>query len=196
MSGILRAFDGKTPTVASRAFVADTAVLIGDVTVEEGASIWYGAVLRGDIAPIVVHRNANVQDNVVGHEPSVRADRIGVTGFCMGGRISFLTACLNPAVKAAAPFYGGGIGAAALDNADKLQAPMLLFFGEVDPFIPIDEVERIKARLAQLKKTAETVLYPGAPHGFFCNERDSYRPDAAKYPWRRLLAFFAQHLKA
>jgi carbonic anhydrase/acetyltransferase-like protein (isoleucine patch superfamily) len=67
MSGILRAFDGKIPTVASTAFVADTAVLIGDVTVEEGASIWYGVVLRGDIAPIVVHRNANVQDNVVGH---------------------------------------------------------------------------------------------------------------------------------
>jgi carbonic anhydrase/acetyltransferase-like protein (isoleucine patch superfamily) len=67
MPGILRNFDGKTPTVASTAFVADTAVLIGDVTVEEGASIWYGVVLRGDIAPIVVHRNANVQDNVVGH---------------------------------------------------------------------------------------------------------------------------------
>ena len=67
MSGILRAFNGKAPIVASTAFVADTAVLIGDVTVEEGATIWYGAVLRGDIAPIVVHRNANIQDNVVGH---------------------------------------------------------------------------------------------------------------------------------
>src|SRR5450756_2864606 len=72
MPGILRNFDGKTPTVASTAFVADTAVLIGDVTVEEGASIWYGVVLRGDIAPIIVHRNANVQDNVVGHvEPGI-----------------------------------------------------------------------------------------------------------------------------
>lgn len=67
MSGILRAFNGKIPTVAPTAFIADTAVLIGDVTIEEGASIWYGAVLRGDIAPIVVHRNANVQDNAVGH---------------------------------------------------------------------------------------------------------------------------------
>lgn len=67
MSGNLRTFDGKTPVVASTAFVADTAILIGDVTVEEGASVWYGAVLRGDIAPIVVHRCANIQDNVVGH---------------------------------------------------------------------------------------------------------------------------------
>ncbi|MCX6085638.1 MAG: gamma carbonic anhydrase family protein [Caldiserica bacterium] len=70
MAGTLRAFNGKTPTVALTAFVADTAVLIGDVTVEEGASVWYGAVLRGDIAPIIVRRNANVQDNVVGHVDS------------------------------------------------------------------------------------------------------------------------------
>jgi carbonic anhydrase/acetyltransferase-like protein (isoleucine patch superfamily) len=87
MSGILRAFNGMTPTVALTAFVADTAVLIGDVTIEEGASIWYGAVLRGDIAPIVVHCNANIQDNVVGHErPSaltalVSPDSVWVAAF-------------------------------------------------------------------------------------------------------------------
>ena len=138
-------------------------------------------------------------------QPAARADRIGVTGFCMGGRITFLTACLNPAVKAAAPFYGGGIGSgmqpsdktpkAPLEYADKLSAPMLLFFGEVDPFISLDEVNRIKARLAELKKNAETIVYPGAPHGFFCNNRDSYRADAAKDAWERLLKFFGQHLK-
>jgi len=140
------------------------------------------------------------------HQPSVRGDRIGVTGFCMGGRVAFLTACLNPAVKAAAPFYGGGIGSvmqrgertpkAPLEYADKLTAPLLLFFGENDSFIPLDEVGGIKARLAELKKTAETVVCPGAPHGFFCDERDSYRADAAKDAWTRLLKFFAQHLKA
>ena len=138
-------------------------------------------------------------------QPGVRADRIGVTGFCMGGRVTFLTACLNPAVKAAAPFYGGGIGSvmqpsertpkAPLEYADKLAAPLLLFFGENDSFIPLDEVERIKTRLAELKKTAETVVYPGAPHGFFCEERDSYRADAAKDAWTRLLTFFNQHLQ-
>jgi carboxymethylenebutenolidase len=137
---------------------------------------------------------------------STRADRIGVTGFCMGGRVTFLTACLSSAVKAAVPFYGGGIGSvmqpsertpkAPLEYAEKLSAPMLLFFGEQDTFIPLDEVERIKQRLAQLKKTAQTIVYPGAPHGFFCNARDSYRPDAAKDAWERMLAFFAQHLQA
>ena len=139
-------------------------------------------------------------------QPSVCADRIGVTGFCMGGRVTFLTACLNPAVKAAVPFYGGGISSvmqpgertpkAPLEYADKLAAPMLLFFGENDSFIPLGEVARIKARLAELKKTAETVVYPGAPHGFFCEQRDSYRADAAKDAWTRMLTFFGQHLKA
>ena len=135
----------------------------------------------------------------------VRAEHIGVTGFCMGGRITFLTACRNPAVKAAVPFYGGGIGSvmqpgertpkAPLEYAEGLKAPMLLFFGESDTFIPLDEVERIKKRLAALNKDAETVVYPGAPHGFFCNERESYRADAAKDAWERLGKFFAKHLK-
>jgi carboxymethylenebutenolidase len=135
----------------------------------------------------------------------VRADRIGVTGFCMGGRVTFLTACRNANVKAAVSFYGGGIGSvqanertpkAPLDYAERLHCPLLLFFGENDPFIPLDEVETIKRRLADLKKNAETIVYPGAPHGFFCNERDSYRADAAKDAWERLTRFFAQHLKA
>ncbi|MBI3785521.1 MAG: dienelactone hydrolase family protein [Deltaproteobacteria bacterium] len=138
-------------------------------------------------------------------QPQVQRDRIAITGFCMGGRISFLTACRNPAIKAAAPFYGGGIGSvmqpgertpkAPLEYADKLSAPMLLFFGGDDPFIPLEEVDRIKARLKELGKNAETVVYPGAPHGFFCNERDSYRADAAKDAWDRLLEFFAKHLQ-
>jgi len=136
----------------------------------------------------------------------VRADRIAVTGFCMGGRVTFLTACRNAAVKAAVPFYGGGIGSvmqpsertpkAPLEYAEGLKAPMLLFFGENDPFIPLEEVEKIKQCLAALNKTAEVVVYSGAPHGFFCNERDSYRVDAAADAWRRMLKFFAAHLRA
>jgi carboxymethylenebutenolidase len=123
----------------------------------------------------------------------VRADRIGITGFCMGGRITFLAACKNSQIKAAAPFYGGGIGG-LLEQAPKITCPLLLFFGDQDPFIPKDEVANIKATLEKLKKTAEVVVYPGAPHGFFCNERDSYRPDAAKDAWERLKKFFAKHL--
>jgi carboxymethylenebutenolidase len=125
----------------------------------------------------------------------VRADRIGITGFCMGGRISFLAATALPAIKASAPFYGGGIGG-LLDRADKISCPMLLFFGDQDPFIPNDEVAKIGKTLADLKKTAEVKVYAGAPHGFFCNERDSYRADAAQDAWNRLTTFLAAHLKS
>ncbi len=125
----------------------------------------------------------------------VRGDRIGITGFCMGGRITFLTACKNSEIKAAAPFYGGGIGG-LLDQAPKITCPMLLFFGGDDPFIPNAEVENVKQTLTKLKKNAEVIVYPGAPHGFFCNERDSYRPDAAKDSWDRLTKFFGMHLSS
>jgi carbonic anhydrase/acetyltransferase-like protein (isoleucine patch superfamily) len=65
----LYSFEGLTPQVSSDAFVAPTAVLVGDVFVEEGASVWYGAVIRADYAPVIIRRGANVQDNAVIHGP-------------------------------------------------------------------------------------------------------------------------------
>ncbi|MEO8601282.1 MAG: dienelactone hydrolase family protein [bacterium] len=128
-------------------------------------------------------------------DAGVRADKIGITGFCMGGRISFLAACTQAALKAAAPFYGGGIGG-LLDQAGKITCPLLLFFGDQDPFIPNDEVVRINQTLAELGKQAEVKVYAGAPHGFFCDQRDSYRPEAAQDAWDKLGAFFTKHLKS
>jgi carboxymethylenebutenolidase len=125
----------------------------------------------------------------------VDAARIGVTGFCMGGRLSFLTACVLPdRVAAAAPFYGGGI-AGHLEQADAITCPLLLFFGEKDAFIPLDQVEQIDARLGELDKSYEVKVYPGAEHGFFCHERESHHPEAAADAWSRLQAFFAAHLQ-
>ncbi|MBM4265316.1 MAG: dienelactone hydrolase family protein [Deltaproteobacteria bacterium] len=123
----------------------------------------------------------------------VRGDRIGITGFCMGGRVSFLTACERD-VAASAPFYGGGIGG-LLDHAERISAPMVLFFGEKDGFIPLAEVDRVQARLAELGKDAEVIVYPGADHGFFCDERPSYQAAAAADAWTRLLALFAKTLR-
>jgi len=125
----------------------------------------------------------------------VRAERIGITGFCMGGRITFLSAATIPAIKAAVPFYGGGIGG-LLDRAAGISCPMLLFFGDQDAFIPNEEVATIGRTLGDLHKAAEVKVYPGAPHGFFCDQRDSYRADAATDAWGRLTAFLAQHLKS
>ena len=127
-------------------------------------------------------------------QPNVKAGRIGITGFCMGGRVSYLAACALPdKITASAPFYGGGI---PVDRTASLKAPVLAFFGDQDPFIPLDSVEKLRAEATKLGKQVEIVVYPGAPHGFFCNERDSYRPDAAKDAWEKVKAFFKEHLQA
>ena len=127
-------------------------------------------------------------------DPAVRKGRIGITGFCMGGRVSYLVGCALPdRIAAAVPFYGGGI---PIERTATLRAPVLAFFGEEDPFIPMDQVERLRTEAKRLGKRVEIVTYPKAPHGFFCNERDSYRPDAAKDAWARTKAFLKAHLQA
>jgi carboxymethylenebutenolidase len=125
---------------------------------------------------------------------SVLRDRIGITGFCMGGRVSYLAACALPGkIRAAVPFYGGGI---PVDRTATLEAPVLAFFGEDDPFIPLDQVKALEAETGRCGKSVEVHVYPHAGHGFFCNERESYRPDSAADAWKRLTAFFARHLKS
>ncbi|MBW4462693.1 MAG: dienelactone hydrolase family protein [Nodosilinea sp. WJT8-NPBG4] len=122
-------------------------------------------------------------------------DRIGVTGFCLGGGLSFLAACRFSAdIAAAAPFYGMVLDE-WIDAVQDITVPMLLFFGGQDPFIGGDRVRQIETRFQQLGKTYTLQLYPDANHGFFCHERESYHPAAAKHAWQTLMDFFQQHLK-
>jgi len=128
--------------------------------------------------------------------PNVNAAKTGITGFCVGGRISFLVAEELPdRIAASAPFYGGGI-AGLLGKADRIKAPLQLFFGDRDAFIPQDQVKAIDAKLRELKKSYKLENYAGADHGFFCNERASYNEKAASDAWTKLRAFFKQHLAA
>jgi carboxymethylenebutenolidase len=125
-------------------------------------------------------------------QPFVRAGGVGITGFCMGGRVSFLSACELPdKIRASVPFYGGGI---PVDRTEKLRCPVLAFFGEKDGFIPLDSVEQLKAEVKRHGKQVEVIVYPGAGHGFFCNVRASYQAAAAADSWERLKKFFAKHL--
>ena len=134
----------------------------------------------------------------------VRADRIGITGFCMGGRVSYLAACEIPAIRAAVPFYGGGIagqqftpGATApVPLTGKMRAAIQLHFGENDSYIPLSAVEEIRQALEREKKDYEIHVYKGAGHGFFCRERADYNEDAAKLAWERTKGFFKKHLQA
>ncbi len=112
---------------------------------------------------------------------------LGTIGFCMGGTAAFLAACRIPGLSAAVAFYGGMIGKFA---EEKPKCPMQMHFGEKDEGIPLSTVEEIKKKQPQ----AEIYTYPGAPHGFYCDERASYRKDAGDLAWSRTKEFLARHL--
>lgn len=127
--------------------------------------------------------------------------KFGTTGFCMGGRVAFLTAVRNSDVYATAPFYGGGMtragqpgGRAPTDDAENLKGPVLAFFGGKDAFIPMAEVDKFRDALNQANKPAEVVLYADADHGFMCDERPSYHPEHAREAFPKTVAFFKQNL--
>jgi carboxymethylenebutenolidase len=144
------------------------------------------AKFTGDMRATLAHLHAL---------PSVGDSKIGVTGFCMGGRLTFLSACeLGGEIAAAAPFYGGGI-TGHLGQADRISCPLQLFFGDLDAFIPVDQVEQIDAKLKESGAKYDLQLYEGANHGFFCNERGEFHEAAAADAWSRLKTFFASNLR-
>ena len=126
--------------------------------------------------------------------------RTAVTGFCWGGRITWLYSAHNPAVKAGVAWYGRLVGATSplnpahpVDLAGKLNGPVLGLYGGQDTGIPLDTVEKMKAALAAgspAAKKSEFVVYPDAPHAFHADYRPSYRKDAADDGWKRCLAWF------
>jgi len=113
---------------------------------------------------------------------------IGIVGYCMGGTAAFLGACRVNGFSAAVAYYGGMIGKFA---DEKPKCPLQMHFGEKDEGIPLSTVEEIKKKLPQ----AETYVYPGAPHGFACDERASFRKEASDLAWQRTTEFFAKNLK-
>jgi carboxymethylenebutenolidase len=128
-------------------------------------------------------------------QPTVYPDCIGVTGFCLGGGLSFLTACkLSAKISAAAAFYGMVLDE-WIDAVKDITVPVYLFFGDVDPFISGDRIHQIKSRFQELDKNYTLKVYPNAGHGFFCHERSDYNPWAAADAWYQLIQFFDQHLR-
>ncbi|WP_066268649.1 dienelactone hydrolase family protein [Hydrogenophaga palleronii] len=129
--------------------------------------------------------------------------KLAVTGFCWGGRQTWLYAAHNPAVKAGVAWYGRLVGDATplnprqpLDVAGKLHGPVLGLYGAADTGIPLDTVEKMKAALAAgnaASKASSFVVYPDAPHAFHADYRPSYRKEAADDGWKRALAWFKQH---
>ncbi len=126
--------------------------------------------------------------------------RIGIVGFCFGGRVSFLAA-VRRELGAAVTFYGGGIVKASplglgplVDDAASLRTPWLGLFGDLDKGIPVDDVETLRGALGGASVANEIVRYPDADHGFHCDARDAYHEDSAGDAWERALSWFATHL--
>ena len=113
---------------------------------------------------------------------------VGIIGFCLGGSIAYAAATKLNGLSAAVGYYGGAVVRFA---DDKPQVPTQLHFGEKDAGIPLSDVETIKSKRPEV----EVFIYPGAQHGFHCDERASYDKASADIAWPRSLAFFAKHLK-
>jgi carboxymethylenebutenolidase len=112
---------------------------------------------------------------------------VGIIGFCLGGSVAYAAATKLAGLSAAVGYYGGAIARFA---DDKPQVPTQLHFGEKDASIPLSDVDMIRAKRPEL----EIHVYPGAQHGFHCDERASYDKKSAEIAWPRSLAFFAKHL--
>jgi carboxymethylenebutenolidase len=123
--------------------------------------------------------------------------RLAVTGFCWGGRMSWMYTAHNAAVRAASPWYGPLIRPATelqpknpIDVVDQIRIPVLAFYGGADQGIPNDTVEKMRDALKAKGNASEIILYPDTPHGFNADYRPTYRADKAKDAWDKMLAYF------
>lgn len=131
------------------------------------------------------------------------AAKLGITGFCWGGRIVWLYAAHSKNLKAGVAWYGrlSGTGKATelqpkypIDLAGDIKCPVLGLYGEKDTGIPVKDVDAMRAALKKAdNKSSEIVLYPDAPHAFYADYRPSYRKDPAEDGWKRLLAWFKKN---
>jgi len=126
--------------------------------------------------------------------------RLGITGFCWGGRITWLYAAHNPNLRAGVAWYGRLTGNTTpeqpsnpLDLATRIKAPVLGLYGGKDDGIPLETVERMQAALTAAGSRSEIVIYADAPHGFHADYRPSFRPEAAADGWSRLQAWLRAH---
>jgi carboxymethylenebutenolidase len=127
-------------------------------------------------------------------------EKLGITGFCWGGRIVWLYAAHSPHVKAGVAWYGRLVGKPSelqpkhpLDVAASLKAPVLGLYGADDKGIPLDTVEQMRQALKTAGSPSEIVVYPNTPHGFHADYRPSYRQEQAQDGWKRLQDWFKRY---
>ena len=143
-----------------------------------------------DIKALVAHIRAK---GTLSNGRSGETIPVGVVGFCMGGRLTYLAAC-SQEINAAVSYYGGGIAKGPIDRTADLVCPIMLFYGGKDKHIPQTEIDQVKVALEKHDKQAGIFVYPEADHGFFCNERRTFNAEAAEDSWIQMRAFFKEYL--
>ena len=153
-----------------------------------------------DDPEIVADVNATVE--FLRQHPSVDNGRLGITGFCMGGRVVWLAAATNPHFKAAVPFYGGfimgrwgGATQSPFELSGQINCPLMFHFGEIDPNPSQGNMADFDELLTRLGKPHQFYTYPGADHRFVDHTFTAYQKEAAELSWSRTLEFFGANLK-
>jgi len=174
---------------------------------------WGDATKESDIQKLISGIVSKVPDAIVmddldraaafaaadGGDPS----KLGITGFCWGGRITWLYAAYSPRVDVGVAWYGRLTGenkppittSQPIEVAARLKAPVLGLYGGKDKGIPVADVDAMKAALEKAKSPSKIILYPEADHGFLADYRPSYDPAAAKAAWDEALGWFKAKLK-
>lgn len=128
---------------------------------------------------------------LLNHEATSGA-KVGTVGFCMGGALSLYAASKNPQVGACVVFYG--IHPNVKPDLANLQAPVLGIYAELDAYVPPATVHELESKLKEHGKSVEMHIYPNLDHGFFNDTRELYNEAGAKDAWKRVIAFFREHL--
>jgi carboxymethylenebutenolidase len=176
-----------------------------ELFVRQGDATSYGEVAK--LVAEIINKTPDAQvmgdlDAVVAWAKGQGADagKLGITGFCWGGRTTWMYAAHNPAVTAAVAWYGPVARSyfpgdkSALDNVARIKAPVLGLYGAADGGIPNDTVEKMRDALKASGNTkSELVLYPDTPHAFHADYRPSYRKSQADDGWKRCLEWFKGH---
>jgi carboxymethylenebutenolidase len=159
-----------------------------------------GPTRRARLLDVNVIKDVNATVDFLRGHRSVDAERLGIIGFCMGGRVAYLMAAANPHLKAAVTYYGGNImvpwgeGPAPFDRTAEIHCPVLGFFGEEDANPSPADMRKLDAELTRHGKVHEFHSYPGAGHAFMNRRGERYRAEADSDSWPKTLAFFAKHL--
>jgi carboxymethylenebutenolidase len=179
--------------------------LAPDLFVRQGDPGSYGTVAEVQKEVISKVPDAQVMDDLDAvvawaKDNGGNTDKLGITGFCWGGRITWLYAAHSPRVKAGVAWYGRLVGnkteltpAQPVDIADRLKVPVLGLYGAKDTGIPLESVEKMKTALAEGSSKSEFHIYQNSGHAFHADYRPSYVEADAKDGWNRCVAWFKKH---